>query len=110
LRANGTLKDASEIVWYNDKDDDMPIVSASTVQTGKFLFDSLPPHVLNAFQSELNECETLHGCKKSLKQSNKLMTQTRVHDLGHLAREKMANANTKFYLTPKTSHMPQLYP
>ncbi|KAF8223677.1 hypothetical protein L208DRAFT_1381377 [Tricholoma matsutake] len=33
LQSDGTLKDASDIVWYNDKDDDMPIASTSTVQT-----------------------------------------------------------------------------
>ncbi|KAI9447096.1 hypothetical protein F5148DRAFT_1153540, partial [Russula earlei] len=34
LQPDGTLKDASDIVWFNDKDDDTPIASASTVQTG----------------------------------------------------------------------------
>ena len=29
LNANGTLKDASEITWYNDKDDATPITSGS---------------------------------------------------------------------------------
>ncbi|KAI9456406.1 hypothetical protein F5148DRAFT_1151338 [Russula earlei] len=33
LRPDGTLKDASDIVWFNDKDDDTPIASTSTVQT-----------------------------------------------------------------------------
>ncbi|KAI9508996.1 hypothetical protein F5148DRAFT_954959, partial [Russula earlei] len=30
LRPDGTLKDALDIVWFNDKDDDTPITSAST--------------------------------------------------------------------------------
>ncbi|KAI9441140.1 hypothetical protein F5148DRAFT_1293400 [Russula earlei] len=35
LQPDGTLKDASDIVWFNDKDDDTPIASASTVQTAR---------------------------------------------------------------------------
>jgi hypothetical protein len=35
LRSDRTLKDTSEIVWYTDKDDDMPMASTSAVQTGR---------------------------------------------------------------------------
>ena len=41
LNEDGSLKDASEIVWYNDKDSEVPIASGS-VPTGMFfLFNYL---------------------------------------------------------------------
>ncbi|KAG1720947.1 uncharacterized protein EDB91DRAFT_1088629 [Suillus paluster] len=42
---NGKLKDASEIVWYNDADDDQPIPSSSTIKSllHPFFAGAAPP-------------------------------------------------------------------
>jgi hypothetical protein len=107
LQSDGTLKNASEIVWYNDKDDDMPIATLSTVQTGKFPFRSSPSHILKVHQHEIKEHGTLHGCRKSSKLNKKTMNRTCVHGA---ARGKIASESMMFYLTLKTSHILQLCP
>jgi hypothetical protein len=107
LKSDGTIKDASEIVWYNDKDDDMPIATSSTVQTGKFPFGSPPSHILKAHQHEITEHGTLHGCREPSKLNKKTMNQTCIHSA---AKGKIASESVMFYLTLKTSHIPQLCP
>jgi hypothetical protein len=102
MRSDGTLKDASEIVWYNDKDDNMPIVPSGTVQKGKFPFASLPPHTLKNHQHEIKEPGTLHGCRRSSEQSKKVMIRTRLHILAKvLAREKKCKRKREVLSNPE---------
>ena len=43
LRPDGTLKDASEIVWYNDKDDDVPMAPPIPIQSCMSYLLLFPP-------------------------------------------------------------------
>ncbi|KAG2135399.1 uncharacterized protein EDB93DRAFT_1107147 [Suillus bovinus] len=43
---NGKLKDVSEMVWYNDADDDQPIPSSSTIHP--FFTGAAPPAAIIA--------------------------------------------------------------
>ncbi|KAG1738530.1 hypothetical protein EDB19DRAFT_2025397 [Suillus lakei] len=47
---NGKLKDASEIVWYNDVDDEQPIPSSSTIKSPlhPFFVGAAPPAAIIA--------------------------------------------------------------
>ena len=60
LNADGTLKDASEITWYNDKDDMTPITSGSN-PPHRFSFHICISLFLLPYQVQLlvDECATL---------------------------------------------------
>jgi hypothetical protein len=57
LRADGTLKDASEIVWHHDKDDDVPMAPLSP---GEYQFSSSVPSYINPYISS-DEATTEHS-------------------------------------------------
>jgi hypothetical protein len=65
LRPDGSLKDATEIEFFNDVDDDVPMAAVSTASASRPLMSSFSQGKLDAFVSRVAPATVVAGSRRS---------------------------------------------